>query len=330
MVLLLVTIHNGRVKLMGNSSTEKVYRLREELSKVLLDKGDTVDDILIALLAKGHVLLEDVPGVGKTVLVKGLSKLLGCRFKRIQFTPDLLPSDVTGISIYNQKIQDFEYKPGPIMANIILADEINRTSPKTQSSLLEAMEENQVTIDGETYELPQPFLVFATQNPIEYEGTYSLPEAQLDRFLMKCNIGYPSFEGEKEILLSQMDGVHPLDKLTDILSVQELQGLQGEVTQVKISEPIMNYILDLTRATRNHPSIYLGSSPRGALALTKASRARAYINNRDFVTPDDVKDVAIKVLAHRIIVKPEEIIQGVNSMDVIKEVICQVEVPVGK
>jgi MoxR-like ATPase len=308
----------------------KVKEMRENLSKVLLDKGETVDDILVALLAKGHVLLEDVPGVGKTVLVKGLSKLLGCTFKRIQFTPDLLPSDITGISIYNQKTGEFEYKKGPIMANIILADEINRTSPKTQSSLLEGMEEGQVTIDGETYPLPEPFLVFATQNPIEYEGTYSLPEAQLDRFLMKCQIGYPSFLGEREILLSQMDGTHPLDKLEKILDIEELIELQQKVTEVKVSEPILNYILEIVRSTRTHPSVYLGSSPRGALALTKGAKAKAFINEREYVIPDDVKELAVKVLAHRIIVKPEDVMQGVTGEKVIEEILKGVEVPIGR
>lgn len=314
---------------MGKNPNEQITKLKEGLSKILLDKEDTVDDVLLALLAKGHVLLEDVPGVGKTVLVKGLSKLLGCKFKRIQFTPDLLPSDVTGISIFNQKIQDFEYKPGPIMANIILADEINRTSPKTQSSLLEAMEENQVTIDGETYTLPEPFLVFATQNPIEYEGTYSLPEAQLDRFLMKSNIGYPSFSGERSIVLSQMDGTHPLEKIEETLSLEDILKLQKQVNTIRISEPVMDYILNLIRGTRVHPSVYLGSSPRGALALTKISRARAFLNGREFVTPDDVKSVAVKVIAHRIIIKPEEIIQGVTNEDVIKDILRQVVVPAG-
>ncbi|WP_091350202.1 AAA family ATPase [Anaerobranca gottschalkii] len=304
--------------------------MRENLSKVLLDKGETVDDILVALLAKGHVLLEDVPGVGKTVLVKGLSKLLGCKFKRIQFTPDLLPSDITGISIYNQKTGEFEYKKGPIMANIILADEINRTSPKTQSSLLEGMEEGQVTIDGETYPLPEPFLVFATQNPIEYEGTYSLPEAQLDRFLMKCHIGYPSFLGEREILLSQMDGTHPLDKLEQILDIEGLKELQQKVTEVKVSEPILNYILEIVRSTRTYPSVYLGSSPRGALALTKGAKAKAFINERDYVIPDDVKEIAVKVLAHRIIIKPEEVMQGVTGEKVIEDILKGVEVPIGR
>ncbi|QNO15225.1 MoxR family ATPase [Alkalicella caledoniensis] len=315
---------------MGNLTNENISSLRKGLSNVLLDKGETVDDVLVALLAKGHVLLEDVPGVGKTVLVKGLAKLLGIKFKRIQFTPDLLPSDVTGISIYNQKIGDFEYKPGPIMANIILADEINRTSPKTQSSLLEAMEESQVTIDGETYSLPEPFLVFATQNPIEYEGTYSLPEAQLDRFLMKCNIGYPSFDGERDIVLSQIDGVHPLEKLEPSVNMEGLKELQQEVTKVRVSQPLLDYIIEIIRATRIHPAVQLGSSPRGALALTKAAKAKAFLEGRDYIIPDDVKDIGLKVLSHRIIIKPEEVIQGITNEDVIKEVFGQVEVPVGK
>lgn len=314
---------------MGYEKEEKILKLKEGLSSILLDKSDAVEDVLLALLAKGHVLLEDVPGVGKTILVKGLSKLLGCKFKRIQFTPDLLPSDVTGISIYNQKTLEFEYKPGPIMSNIILADEINRTSPKTQSSLLEAMEENQVTIDGETYQLPQPFLVFATQNPIEYEGTFSLPEAQLDRFLMKCRIGYPTLDGEREILLSQMDGIHPLEKVKEILTLEDIKELQKLVTTIRISEPVMDYILDIIRATRVHPSIYLGSSPRGALALTKVSRAKALLKGRQYVTPDDVKEVAIKVVSHRIIVKPEEAIQGVTNEDVVKEILGRTDIPIG-
>lgn len=309
---------------------EKLTLLKEGLSNVLLDKNEAVEDVLLALLAKGHVLLEDVPGVGKTVLVKALSRLLGTKFKRIQFTPDLLPSDVTGVSIYNQKTLEFEYKPGPIMSNIILADEINRTSPKTQSSLLEAMEENQVTIDGETYQLPEPFLVFATQNPIEYEGTFSLPEAQLDRFMMKSKIGYPSLNGEREIVLSQMDGIHPLEKINQILSLEDVRELQKMVTTIEVSEPVLNYILQIVRATRKHPSIYLGCSPRGALALTKVSRAKAFLNNRQYVTPDDVKQVALKVVAHRIIIKAEEVMQGVTNEDVVKEILGQIEVPVGR
>lgn len=305
----------------------KIQRMIEDLNKVLMDKPDVVELIAVALLCQGHVLLEDVPGLGKTMLVKGLARTLGCKFKRIQFTPDLLPSDVTGVTIYNQKTMEFQFRPGPIMANIVLADEINRTSPKTQSSLLEAMEERQLTVDGETWDLPRPFMVIATQNPIEYEGTFPLPEAQLDRFLLRLDIGYPGEETEQKIVRSQEHGLHPLDTLEQGLTTEELLEAQQQAANVTLSDNLLEYIVKICQSTRNYPGLYLGASPRGSLALARTAKALAWLRGRDYVLPDDIKAMAVPVLAHRVILNPEEKLQGNNTLDVIAKILNSVPVP---
>ncbi len=306
---------------------EKLQGLMDNLNKVLFGKESVVEMVAVALICQGHVLVEDVPGLGKTMLVKGLARSLGCKFSRIQFTPDLLPSDVVGVQIYNQKTMEFQYRPGPVMANIVLADEINRTSPKTQSSLLEAMEERQLTVDGETRPLPQPFMVLATQNPIEYEGTFPLPEALLDRFLLRLEIGYPSPATEVEIIRAQEHGKHPLDSLEKVLEVDELLKIQQEAAQVKLSDSLAAYIVELCNRTRNHPSLYLGASPRGSLGLVRTAKALAWLRGRDYVLPDDIKTMAVPVLAHRVILNPEEKLQGQTAQDVIRKIINTVAVP---
>ena len=280
---------------------------------------------LTALLAEGHVLLEDVPGVGKTMLVRALSKSIDADYKRIQFTPDLLPSDVTGVSIYNPKELQFEFKPGPIMGNFILADEINRTSPKTQSALLESMEEGNITIDGMTRPLPKPFFVMATQNPVEYEGTYPLPEAQLDRFLLKLKMGYPTQEEEFEIL-NRMEK-HTLSHLQAITTIEELLYLQQSVREISVDKAIKHYIVKLVSQTRSYSSIQLGASPRGSIALMKASQAYAFIHGRNYVIPDDVKFLAPYVLAHRLILKMEAKFEGITGEQVIAKIVARTTVP---
>lgn len=305
----------------------KLQALMDNLNKVLIGKESVVEIVAVALICQGHVLVEDVPGLGKTMLVKGLARSLGCKFSRIQFTPDLLPSDVVGVQIYNQKTMEFQYRPGPVMANIVLADEINRTSPKTQSSLLEAMEERQLTVDGETRPLPQPFMVLATQNPIEYEGTFPLPEAQLDRFLLRLEIGYPSPATEVEIIRAQEHGKHPLDSLEKVLEVDELLKIQQEAAQVKLSDSLAAYIVELCNRTRSHSSLYLGASPRGSLGLVRTAKALAWLRGRDYVLPDDIKTMAVPVLAHRVILNPEEKLQGQTAQDVIRKIINSVIVP---
>ncbi|MFZ5351611.1 MAG: AAA family ATPase [Bacillota bacterium] len=299
----------------------------ENVSNVIIGKKDSVEKILVALLSGGHVLIEDVPGVGKTTLVHAISKSIGCSFRRIQFTPDLLPSDITGISIYNMKKGEFEFKQGPINSNLILADEINRSSPKTQSSLLEAMQEKQITVDGETYKLPQPFIVLATQNPIEYEGTFPLPEAQLDRFTLRISMGYPSFSEEKKIL-GTYKGQNPLDSLQPVATEEDIAEMKNEVEKVFVDDSIQDYIIQLVHATRSSKDIYLGASPRGTLALFNASRALAYIKGREYVIPDDVKSLIDPTLGHRIILKSEARIQGKNEHTVLAEISKTIRVPV--
>jgi MoxR-like ATPase len=281
---------------------------------------------LIAVICHGHVLIEDVPGVGKTVLTKAIARSIGCTFKRIQFTPDLLPSDVTGTSIYNQKTSNFEFRPGPIMAQIVLADEINRATPKTQSALLEAMEESQITVDGVSYRLPEPFMVMATQNPIEYEGTFPLPEAQLDRFMMNISIGYPKSTDEMNILDSHQHH-HPLEDLSQIMTAEELVLIQQQVRNVHVDPTIREYIVAIANATRNHNNIYLGSSPRGSLALFRASQALAAMRGRGYVIPDDVKLLAKPTLAHRIIVTPAARVRSITSTAILDEILQNVPVP---
>ncbi|MCY8514657.1 AAA family ATPase [Bacillus atrophaeus] len=299
----------------------------EHIDKVMIGKRDIAILSLAAILAKGHVLLEDVPGVGKTMMVRSLAKSIGADFKRIQFTPDLLPSDVTGVSIYNSKTMEFEYRPGPIMGHIVLADEINRTSPKTQSALLEAMEEGSVTVDGKTMPLAEPFLVMATQNPVEYEGTYPLPEAQLDRFLFKLRMGYPSVEEELEVLALQ-EKSHPIETMEPVITKEQFVCLQQEVQHVQVDASIKAYIVDLTHKTRQHPSVYLGVSPRGSIALMKAAQAYALMHNRDYVIPDDIQYLAPYSLPHRMILHSEAKFEGMQSEAVIREIISNAKVPV--
>jgi MoxR-like ATPase len=296
------------------------------VEKVIIGKHEEIQLTLVGLLCRGHLLIEDVPGVGKTMLARSIAKSIGCAFRRIQFTPDMLPSDVTGVSVFNQKTREFEFRPGPVMAQIVLTDEINRATPKTQSALLEAMQERQVTVDGVTYPIPEPFLVLATQNPIEYEGTFPLPEAQLDRFMMRISLGYPSPEDEIAILDSQQH-VHPLETLGQAIDAQELLDAQEQVKEVYVDPLIKEYIVSLVKATRKHPDIYLGASPRGSLALYNTGRARAAILGRDYVIPDDIKALAIVTLAHRLIVSPSARIKEVDPRAVIEEILNSLPVP---
>jgi MoxR-like ATPase len=300
--------------------------LIDNVEAVIVGKRNEVERVFIALLCQGHVLVEDVPGVGKTMLAKAIARSLGCRFSRIQCTPDILPSDITGVSIYNQKTGEFEFRPGPVIAQIVLADEINRATPKTQAALLEAMEERQVTVDGKTTALPRPFLVLATQNPIEYEGTFPLPEAQVDRFLIRIRLGYPTPAEEARIMDLQRTS-HPLDALTQVVSASDFVTAQEAVQEVYVDELIKTYIVDLVTATRNHPDIYLGASPRGSLALYKTAQARAALAGRDYVLPDDVKAMAPDVLAHRVIVNPSSRIRNVEAETVVAEIMDRVPVP---
>jgi len=276
----------------------QLRQVLEKVSTVIVGKRDVIVKCLVAMVSRGHLLLEDVPGVGKTMLVRALAQTLALDFRRIQFTPDLLPSDITGVSVYNQQTAQFEFRPGPIMGHLVLADEVNRTSPRTQAALLEAMEEQKVTVDGTTYALPRPFFVFATQNPVEYEGTYPLPEAQLDRFMFKLRIGYPSFEQEVAMLSRWQNG-NPAERLEPVLSAEELLRIQDEVQQVAVSDGIRRYIVQLVDETRKHPGVYLGVSPRGALALMRAAQGWAYLQGRDYLLPDDVKRLVFDALAHR-------------------------------
>ena len=301
-------------------------RVVENVERVIVGKHYEVQLALVALICRGHLLIEDVPGVGKTTLAKSLARSLGCTFKRMQFTPDLLPSDVTGVSIYNQKSAEFEFRPGPVMAQIVLADEVNRATPKTQSSLLEAMEENQITVDGVTRALPVPFLVMATQNPIEYEGTFPLPEAQLDRFMMRLSLGYPSAADELVVLNAQQEA-HPLDSLEQVVSLEDLLQLQQEVRGVYVDRLVSEYIVAVVTATREHQEVYLGASPRGSLALYRAAQARAMLYGRDYVIPDDVKELGEPTLAHRLIVSPAARIRNVDPRQIIEEIVEAVPVP---
>jgi MoxR-like ATPase len=290
------------------------------VERVIVGKHHEVRLALVALLCRGHLLIEDVPGTGKTVLAKAIARSLGCSFRRIQFTPDLLPSDVTGLSIYNQKNQEFEFRPGPIMAQVVLADEINRATPKTQSSLLECMEERQATIDGTTYAMPDPFLVIATQNPIEYEGTFALPEAQLDRFMLRIRLGYPQ-PIEEVVILDEQKRSHPLEELDVVCSVDELRGMQAAVRDIYVDSTVAEYIVRLVNGTRSHPDVYLGASPRGSIALYRAGQALAGLYGRDYVIPDDIKALAEPALAHRLIIKTSASIHDVQSANVIRELL---------
>ena len=303
-------------------------RVMTSLEKVIVGKRQSLELVVIGLLCQGHILIEDVPGVGKTMLARSLARSLDCIFNRIQFTPDMLPSDVTGVSIYNQQKNEFEFRPGPIIGQVILADEINRATPKTQAALLEAMEERQVTVDGVTHAMPKPYIVLATQNPIEYEGTFPLPEAQLDRFLLRMRLGYPSAADEIRIMDDQRLQ-HPLEGLTPVASGDEVLQMSEAVRQVFISEVVKKYIVDLSTRTRTSQDVYLGASPRGSLFLSRAAQARAALRGRDHVLPDDVKALAMAVLAHRIIVSAAARLRDVSSDRIVQEIVQSTPVPGG-
>jgi MoxR-like ATPase len=306
--------------------SETLNRLKSQISKVIIGKEEIVEMVFISLLNDGHVLLESVPGTGKTQLAKSFAKSIDGSFKRIQFTPDLLPSDVTGIQFFHPKEQDFQLRIGPVMTNILLADEINRATPRTQASLLEVMEEKQVTIDGETITLPKPFMVMATQNPIEsQQGTFALPEAQMDRFFMQLPLSYPTMEEEKKIMQTYRNGA-PIDQLESVLTLEDIHRMKQEVKQVEISEDVEDYIVKIVHLTRNHDEIEMGISPRGTLALMRGAQGRAYTQNRLFVTPQDVKDVAEYILAHRLVLSMEASLKKTNSQ-VLQSVLKSVEVP---
>lgn len=307
------------------SFSEKVIA---NIEQVIVGKLETVELTVIGLLCQGHLLIEDVPGVGKTMLARSLARSIGCEFSRIQFTPDMLPSDVTGVSIFNQVTREFEFRPGPVMAQIILADEINRATPKTQAALLEAMEECQVTVDGITHTLPRPFMVLATQNPIEYEGTFPLPEAQLDRFLLRIRLGYPSADDEVKVLERQQFH-HPIEDLVPVVSEAEVLQAQDDVRKIYVAPGVKRYIVELNRRTREFPEVYLGASPRGSLTLYRACQARAALQGREFVLPDDVKALAEASLGHRVILGPAARLRDLSTADVVQEILSGVAVPGG-
>ena len=298
----------------------------ENIEHVILGKRSAVELTVVGLLCQGHLLIEDVPGVGKTMLARSLARSIGCDFRRIQFTPDMLPSDITGVSVFNQKTREFEFRPGPIMAQIVLSDEINRATPKTQAALLEAMEERQVTVDGVTHLMAQPFLVVATQNPIEYEGTFPLPEAQLDRFMLRISLGYPEPSQEVNILNSQQYQ-HPITQVEQVISVDDLLAAQESLKKVYVDDLVKTYIVEIVNQTRRHPDIYLGASPRGSLTLYRTAQARAALHQRDYVIPDDIKALALPALAHRMIVSPSARIKDISSEAVLSDILSSVPVP---
>lgn len=307
--------------------TELTARLTDNVERVIVGKRETVELVLIGLLSRGHLLIEDVPGVGKTMLARSLARSIGCSFSRVQFTPDMLPSDLTGVYIFNQATRQFEFRAGPLMAQIVLADEINRATPKTQSALLEAMAEGQVTVDGTTHMLPSPFMVLATQNPVEYEGTFPLPEAQLDRFLLRIRLGYAELEDEIRILESQHDS-HPLDGLTAVASFEELSAAQHGIKTVYVSPALKRYIVTLIRAVRQRPEVIVGPSARASLTLYRTGQARAAIQGRDYVLPDDIKALFESAVAHRFILSPEARLRRQPSTDILREALRTVPVPV--
>lgn len=309
-----------------NTSTQTALRIIDNVSKVIVGKRPVIEQAVAALVAQGHLLVEDVPGVGKTMLAKSISVSVGCSFKRIQFTPDLLPSDVSGISVYSQQTGEFQFRPGPIMSQVVLADEINRATPKTQSALLEAMEELQVTVDGVTHHLEHPFIVMATQNPIEYEGTFPLPEAQLDRFLMRISLGYPDFDEELAVIEIQ-ETVHPIDTLEAVATPQDVVAMQQAAKEIYVDQVVRRYIVSLVEATRDHRDVALGASPRASLGLFRASRAMALVQDRDYVIPDDIKSLAVSVIGHRLILSAPARMRGVRSADVVEDLLNQVAVP---
>jgi len=307
---------------------QTVRQLVDNIETVIVGKREAVKLSVATLLSGGHMLIEDLPGVGKTMLARALARSVGGTFKRIQFTPDLLPSDITGVSIYHMDRCEFDFRPGPVFANVLLADEINRATPKSQAALLEAMEESQVTVDGRTHPLPRPFFVVATENPIEFEGTYSLPEAQLDRFMSRVSLGYPSHADEVDVLTRQIKE-HPIHHVEPVVTADEVVELQGAVRDTHVDESLKHYLVSITEATRTHPDLDLGASPRGSIALMRLAQAVAVVDNRDFVTPDDIKHVAVPALAHRIAVRADRRIQGVHASRIIHDILDATTVPVG-
>ena len=314
----------------SNRPMSLVYSLQQNIRKVIVGKDAAIEQLLIAMLCRGHVLIEDVPGVGKTTLVSALAKSLQCSFKRIQFTPDVTPSDVTGFTMVNMQSGKMEFRPGAVMSQIILADEINRTSPKTQSSLLEVMEEGQVTVDGVTYSLPKPFMVLATQNPVDFVGTYPLPEAQMDRFFLRISIGYPTLEEEMDVLARYTGQVTPMQTLTPVCGANEIIALQGQVGTVYASPEARNYVATIAAITRNHQALQLGASPRGSIALLRAAQACALLSGRDYVLPDDIRRMALPVLSHRLILTPEARMKGISAESVLAQLLDTVSVPTGR
>ncbi|MGE5614225.1 MAG: AAA family ATPase [Bacillota bacterium] len=310
-----------------NDSAGILKSIISNVENVIVGKRHAIELAVISLVCRGHVLIEDVPGVGKTSLVSALAKSINASFKRVQFTPDILPSDITGFSVYNQKTCEFEYRPGAIMSQIILADEINRTTPKTQASLLEVMEEYQVTVDGVTYKVPQPFMVLATQNPVEYLGTYPLPEAQIDRFFMKISIGYPT-NAEESYIITRFQYSDPLDKLLPVAESSDILALQEEIKNVHVDKSLNNYIVEIVSQTRKHPDVILGSSPRGSLSLFRASQAWAFYSGRDYVLPDDIKKMVFPVLSHRLILRQEAKLKKVSPDEILDSIVRKINVPV--
>ena len=306
---------------------EKVQKIIDNVEKVILGKNRVIKLALAAMMAEGHILFEDVPGVGKTILVRSLARSIGCSFKRVQFTPDLLPSDITGVSIYNQKNNEFEFREGPILSQVVLADEINRATPRTQSALLESMAEKQITVEGISRRLADPFIVMATQNPIEYDGTFPLPEAQLDRFLIRLEIGYPESVDEQQIL-ENLQLQHPVETLEAVMTDQEFIELQDDVKKVHVDQKLRKYIVSLVNQSRSHSDLELGASPRGSIALMKMAQAWAVVNERDYIIPDDIKEIAPAVLAHRLIIKSKSRLRGADKEKIIDEIIRRTEVPV--
>lgn len=311
---------------MNSQITQALNPIIENVEKVILGKRSTIELLLVAILSDGHVLLEDVPGVGKTMLARSLAISLGGQFKRIQCTPDLLPNDITGVSVFNQKIGEFEFHPGPVFVNILLVDEINRATPRTQSALLEAMQERQVTVDGVSHPLPAPFLVMATQNPIEYEGTFPLPEAQLDRFLLRLSMGYPA-QDEEKMLLEKLRRKHPIDLITPVTSPETVANLQQLIWEIHVDETLQSYIVQIVNATRENPELALGASPRASLSLFRASQALAAIRGRDFVIPEDVQTLLVPVLAHRLILTPDAELRGRTPSRIIEDILAKIPLP---
>jgi MoxR-like ATPase len=316
----------GKVESVIETAQQMAEKIVQNVEKVMVGKTEVVRLAVIALISQGHLLIEDAPGVGKTMLARSLAKSIHCSFKRIQFAPDMLPGDITGVSVFNQKLGDFEFRPGPVMAQVVLADEINRATPKVQSALLEAMEERQVTVDGVTRKVPSPFHVLATQNPIEYEGTFPLPEAQLDRFILRISIGYPT-AAEEIAIIERQQYIHPIEQIDHVVDADDILKLQAAVRRIYVDDLVKQYIVALVDATRQHPSIYLGSSPRGSLALFRTAQARALLEGREFVLPDDIKALALPALVHRTLVSPAGQSQGKDGNASIAEILETVPVP---